>query len=250
MKQKLAGRVAIVTGASSGIGEATTAALVGEGAKVAAVARRRDRLEALVQRLAGGPGEVLVIEADVSNEAQVHEVIATTEAKWGRIDALVANAGVMLLGPVRDANTEDWRRMVNLNVLGLMYCTHAVLPIMARQKGGHIITVSSVAGRVSFSGGAVYCATKFAVGAFSEALRQEVSKEDNIRVTIIEPGVVATELPQHITHPEAKVMAEQLYGSMTALQSEDIAAAVVYALEQPPHVAVNEILIRPTEQAR
>ncbi len=247
MKQNLSGKVAIVTGASSGIGEATTMALAGQGVKVAAVARRRERLDDLAKRLAGGPGEVMAIEADVADEAQAHQVAARTEAKWGRIDVLVANAGVMLLGPVRDANAEDWRRMVNVNVLGLMYCAHAVLPFMTRQKSGHIFNLSSVAGRVVLPNSAVYCATKFAVAAFSEGLRKEVY-QDNIRVTTIEPGAVATELAQHITNPEAKAFAEQLYRSMKTLQSEDIAAAILYALEQPPHVDVNEILIRPTAQ--
>lgn len=247
MEQKLTGKVVLVTGASSGIGEATTVALASAGAKVAAVARRQERLESLAKRLAGGPGEIFPITADVADDAQAHQVVSRTEAKWGRIDALVANAGVMLLGPVRDADTEDWRRMVNINVLGLMYCVHAVLPIMTRQKAGHIITLSSVAGRVILPNSAVYCAAKFAVAAFSEGLRKEVCK-DNIRVTIIEPGAVATELAEHVTHPGAKAMIAQMLSSMKPLQSEDIAAGILYALNQPPHVDVSEILIRPTEQ--
>ncbi|MDB6020019.1 MAG: oxidoreductase [Pedosphaera sp.] len=244
---KLNGKVVLVTGASSGIGEATVAALVKEGAKVAAVARRQDRLDALVKRLAGGPGEVLPIKADIAEESQARDAAARTEKKWGRIDVLVANAGVMLLGPVYQANTEDWRRMVNVNILGVLYCTHAVLPVMIRQKEGHLVNISSVAGRVVFAQSAVYCATKYAVRAFSETLRKEIY-QDNIRVTVIEPGAVATELATHITNAGAKEMIEQLVSAMKPLESEDIAAAILYALTQPPHVDVNEILIRPTQQ--
>jgi NADP-dependent 3-hydroxy acid dehydrogenase YdfG len=187
--------------------------------------------------------------ADVADEVQIREVIAKTQQQFGRIDSLINNAGVMLLGPIEGADTEDWRRMINVNLLGLMYATHAVLPIMKSQSTGHIINVSSVAGRVVSPYGGVYCATKFAVGAFSESLRQQVCK-DNIRVTIVEPGVVATELVQHITHADTKSMAEEFYGSMKTLDSEDIASAIVYALTQPAHVCINELLVRPTAQDR
>jgi NADP-dependent 3-hydroxy acid dehydrogenase YdfG len=245
---KLTNKVAIVTGASSGIGEATAIALAKEGAKVAIAARRRDRLEALAQQITAMGGEALAVTMDATNETQIRELIDKTQATWGCIDILINNAGVMLLGNVDGANTEDWRRMFNLNVLGLMYGTHAVLPIMKSQKSGQIINVSSVAGRVARAGLGVYNATKFAVNAFSEALRQEVYK-DNIRVTLIEPGLVATELPNHITDPDAKSWAQEVYDSVRRLDSEDIAAAIVYAISQPAHVNVNEILIRPTEQA-
>ena len=172
-----------------------------------------------------------------------------TRAEYGRLDILVNNAGVMLLGPIAGANTEDWRRMVNINLLGLMYATHAALPVMKEQGEGHIINISSVAGRTARAGAAVYNATKWGVGAFSEALRQEVYK-DKIRVTIIEPGAVATELTEHITNPETKEKTQAWVQSMKQLESEDIAAAIVYAVTQAPHVNVNEILIRPTEQER
>ncbi len=248
MSQNLAGKVAIVTGASSGIGEATTRAFVGRGMKVAAVARRHERLQDLALG-ALGPGEVWPVEADVSDEAEVNRVAAETAKRWGRVDVLIANAGVMLLGPILDANTDEWRTMMNVNVLGVMYCVHAVLPIMTRQKRGDIITISSVAGRVARANNGVYAATKFAVRAFSESLRQEGAKK-NIRVTTIEPGAVATELTEHIGNAEAKEWAQQFYGSMEILKSEDIAEAVLYALEQPPYADVNEILIRPTEQQR
>lgn len=245
LKQK----VAIVTGASSGIGEATAIALAAAGAKVALAARRSERLETLTQRIQQNGGEALPITADVANEAQVQDMVSATKDKWGRVDILVNNAGVMLLGPVYLANTQDWRRMFDVNVLGLMYATHAILPLMKAQGEGHIVNISSVAGRVANAGTGVYNATKWAVGAFSESLRKEVHK-DKIRVTIIEPGLVATELPQHITNPEAKERAKTFYESVRSLDSEDIAAAIVYAVTQPPHVNVNEILIRPTEQER
>jgi NADP-dependent 3-hydroxy acid dehydrogenase YdfG len=249
MSDKLAGKVAIVTGASSGIGEATALALADVGATVAIAARRGDRLEALAKRILDQGGEVLSIIADVSDEAQVKAMVQKTHAEYGRVDILVNNAGVMLLGMIDGANTEDWRRMININVLGLMYATHAVLPIMKAQGAGHIVNISSVAGRFANAGTGVYNATKWAVGAFSESLRKEVY-QNNIRVTLIEPGLVATELPQHITDPAAKERAQQFYGSLKALESEDIAAAIAYAVTQPPHVNVNEILIRPTEQER
>jgi NADP-dependent 3-hydroxy acid dehydrogenase YdfG len=247
--ERLSQRVVIVTGASSGIGEATAIALASEGAKVVAVARRSDRLEALAEEIRAQGGTFHPMTADVADEVQIRDVVAKTQEQFGRIDALVNNAGVMLLGPIDGANTEDWRRMIDVNLLGLMYATHAVLPTMKAQKTGHIINVSSVAGRTIAPYGAVYSATKFAVGAFSESLRQQVY-QDNIRVTIVEPGVVATELVQHITHADTKNMAEEFYGSMKTLNSEDIANAIVYALTQPDHVNVNELLIRPTAQER
>jgi NADP-dependent 3-hydroxy acid dehydrogenase YdfG len=247
--ERLCQRVVVVTGASSGIGEATAIALAAEGAKVVAVARRSDRLEALAEKIRAQGGTLQPMTADVADEAQIRDVVAKTQEQFGRIDSLINNAGVMLLGPIDGANTEDWRRMIDVNLLGLMYATHAVLPIMKSQKTGHIINVSSVAGRTIAPYGAVYSATKFAVGAFSESLRQQVY-QDNIRVTIVEPGVVATELVQHITHAETKNMAEEFYGSMKTLESEDIANAIVYALTQPAHVSINEILVRPTAQER
>ena len=249
MSGKLQGKVALVTGASSGIGEATALALAAEGAYVALVARRAERLEALVKQIEDSGGQALSIIADVADEKQAQEMVQATNAKWGHLDILVNNAGLMLLGPIEGADTEDWRRMVNVNVLGLMYATHAVLPIMKGQSGGHIVNISSVAGRTARAGFAVYNATKWGVGAFSEALRQEVYM-NHIRVTIIEPGVVETELVEHITNPKAKEETQQFYQSIHGLQSEDIAAAIVYAVTQPPHVNVNEILIRPTDQGR
>lgn len=245
----LKGQVALVTGASSGIGEATAMALAAQGAAVAVAARRADRLEELVRRITDGGGEAIAIEADVTDEVQAREMVQKANAQWNHLDILVNNAGVMLLGPIDGADTEDWRRMININLLGLMYTTHAALPLLKAQNAGHIVNISSVAGRTARAGAAVYNATKWGVGAFSEALRQEVYK-NRIRVTIIEPGAMATELTEHITNPDAKKAATEMSSSMTPLESQDIAAAITYAVTQPWHVNVNEILIRPTEQER
>jgi len=244
---KLDRKVAVVTGASSGIGEATAIALAAAGAQVAVAARRADRLEKLVKSISDHGGQAIPIVADVADDTQAHDMILKANAEFGRVDILVNNAGVMLNGPIDGADTEDWRRMVNTNVLGLMYATHAALPIMKAQGEGHIVNISSVAGRIAQAGSGVYNATKWAVGGFSEALRQEVHK-DKIRVTIIEPGAVATELTNHITNPAAKERIQAWVKSLTPLESEDIAAAIVYAVTQPMRVNVNEILIRPTDQ--
>lgn len=249
MADKLRGKVALVTGASSGIGEATALALAAEGANVAVAARRVDRLETLIKRIEEGGGHAISIQADVADEVQAREMIRTAHDRWGRLDILVNNAGVMLLGQIDGADTEDWRRMVNTNVLGLMYATHAALPLMKAQNVGHVVNISSVAGRTARAGSGAYNASKWGVVAFSEALRQEVY-QNHIRVTVIEPGAVATELTEHITDSRAKKEIQEFVQAMTPLESEDIAAAVVYAVTQPQRVNVNEILIRPTDQAR
>jgi NADP-dependent 3-hydroxy acid dehydrogenase YdfG len=247
MAQKLDGKVALITGASSGIGEATALALAALGAKVALAARRAERLQKLEKQITDGGGKALSLVTDIADEAQATEMVHKTNSNFGSVDILVNNAGVMLVGPVEGADTSDWQRMININLMGLMYATHAALPLMKAQGGGHIVNISSVAGRVAVPNYAVYNATKFGVGAFSEALRKEVYK-DKIRVTVIEPGGVATELADQITNPEFKQHTEQFYQSTTVLESEDIAAAIAYAVTQPPRVNVNEILIRPTDQ--
>ena len=249
MAQQLAGKVALVTGASSGIGEATAVALSAEGAAVAIAARRVDRLEALKGKLEADGATVLALELDVTDEAACSRAVERTVAGLGGLDIVVNNAGVMLLGPIEGADTEDWRRMIDTNVYGLIYLTHAALPHLLAHGGGHVVQVSSVAGRVARAGSGVYNATKFAVNAFSESLRQEVTTR-GVRVTMVEPGAVATELQSHITHADTKAGIEQWIGGMRPLQADDIARAVVYAVTQPPHVSVNELLIRPTDQDR
>ena len=242
-------QVALVTGASSGIGEATAWALAERKIRVVVAARRADRLQALVERIKQAGGEAIALSVDVTDEQQVQGMVQRTQEQWGRLDILVNSAGLMLLGPIAGADTEDWRRMISTNVLGLMYVTQAVLPMMKAQGSGHIVNISSVAGRIARAGSGVYNATKWGVGAFSEALRQECVP-DHIRVTVIEPGVVETDLASHITHTAARETALRRIQEITPLQSENIANAIVYAVTQPAHVNVNEILLRPTEQER
>jgi NADP-dependent 3-hydroxy acid dehydrogenase YdfG len=249
MTPPLKGKVALVTGASSGIGEATALALARAGARVSIAARRRDRLEGVARRISELGAESLVLEADVSRPEEAESIVARTVDRWGRLDVLVNNAGLMALSPVDRARVEDWRRMLDLNLLGLMVATRAALPHMRRQKDGHVVNISSTAGRVANPDASVYAATKFGVGAFSEALRREVYK-DGIRVTIVEPGAVATELREHVPDPDTRERIDTWARSMRQLQGEDVAAAILYALSQPPHVNVNEILLRPTDQER
>src|SRR3954453_1449345 len=221
-------RVAVVTGASSGIGEATARALAREGFALALGARREDRINRLAQEITDGGGKALAIATDISDESSARALVETANKELGSVDVLVNNAGVMLLGPILGADLEHWQRMVNVNVLGLMYCTHAALPIMQEQGSGHIVNVSSVAGRVARLGSGVYNATKFGVGAFSESLRQE-GVHYNVRVTIVEPGFVDTELQGHNEHP---LVVETIKKSMEeigkVLDADDIANAVVY----------------------
>jgi clavulanate-9-aldehyde reducatase len=249
MPGSLEGRRIAITGASSGIGEATAEALAREGASVALGARRRDRIEALADRI-GDSAHAL--EVDVSEEAAARGFVEAAAEAMGGLDGLVNNAGVMLLGPVQGADTEQWRRMIEVNLLGLLYCTHAALPLMTEGGGGHIVNVSSVAGRTAALGSAVYNMTKWGVNGFSEGLRQE-ALHSNIRVTILEPGYVETELQGHNEHPMVlegiKNMREQI-GEDGLLQAEDMAEAILYAFAQPQHVSVNEMLVRPTRQTR
>ena len=253
MTRRLEGTVALVTGASSGIGEATALALAAEGASVAVAARRRDRLEALAARI-GDDARVLVLETDVTDEEQARAMVERTVAELGRLDTLVNNAGVMLLGPVEDAPVEEWRRMVELNVLGLLYATHAALPHLLEAAAGgprqvaDVVNVSSVAGRVARSGSGVYNTTKFGVVAFSESLRQEVTGR-HVRVSVVEPGAVSTELASHL-RPEVLKGMMATFGPMERLESEDIAEAIAFTVTRPRRMAINELLIRPTEQER
>ncbi|MFD1722054.1 SDR family NAD(P)-dependent oxidoreductase [Amnibacterium endophyticum] len=249
MAGRLDGAVALVTGASSGIGEAAAEALAAEGASVAIAARRRDRLEALAERIGG---RTLVLETDVTDQGQAQAAVERTVAELGRLDVVVNNAGVMLLGPIEGAPIEEWDRMVTLNVQGLLYVAHAALPhlLAAAEDSSRgvadLVNISSVAGRVARSGSGVYNLTKWGVNAFSESLRQEVTGR-HVRVGIVEPGAVATELRDHLRDEIREQQAKRFEG-MEPLESEDIAEAIVYMVTRPRRMAVNELLVRPTEQ--
>ena len=252
MTARLDGTVALVTGASSGIGEASALALAAEGAAVALVARRTDRLKALEQTIAGAGGRAFTITANVTDEAQARDAVAAAVAEFGRLDTVVNNAGLMLLGPIVDADTVEWQRMVHLNLLGVMYVAHAAIPHLLKaaddspRQVADLVNISSVAGRTVRKGSGVYNATKHAVGAFSEALRLEVTAQ-HLRVSLVEPGATDTELRSH-NRPEIQEGMNQRMASMDRLQAEDISDAVSYIVTRPRHVAINEILIRPTEQ--
>ena len=246
MSTDLSGKVIAVTGASSGIGEATALACARAGAAVALAARRVERIEALAQRIAAEGGRAIAVPTDVGEETQARAFIERAHSELGRLDVLVNNAGVMLLGPIENAPTEEWRRMIHANVFGVLYCTHAALPLMHEQGSGHVVNVSSVAGRIARLGSGVYNLTKFGVGAFSESRRQE-GVAMGVRVTLIEPGAVATELPGHNREEVLEQMAKRFAG-VTPLSADDIADAVLYAIAQPPNVSVNEVLVRPSGQ--
>jgi clavulanate-9-aldehyde reductase len=247
MTGELSNQVVAVTGASSGIGEATALACARAGGAVALAARRADRIDALAERIVREGGRAVAIPTDVGDEAQARAFVERAHSELGQLDVLVNNAGVMLLGPITNADTEEWRRMINANVFGVLYCTHAVLPLMAAQGSGHVINISSVAGRVARAGSGVYNLTKFGVGAFSESLRQEAVAL-GVRVTVVEPGAVATELPGH-NRPEILEQMAKRFQGVTPLAAEDIANAVLYAIGQPPNVSVNEVLVRPSGQS-
>jgi clavulanate-9-aldehyde reducatase len=249
MAGPLDGKVAAITGSSSGIGEATAVALARAGAAVALGARRADRLRDLAQRIEADGGRARAYEVDVADEAAARGFVEGAHSDLGRLDILVNNAGVMLLGPIEGADTADWRRMVDVNVLGLLYCTSAALPLMREQGGGDIVNISSVAGRFARPGNGVYALTKFGVGAFSESLRQEAI-ESKIRVMLVEPGFVRTELQSHNAAPIREVIENMQEQIGEVLGPEDIADAIAYAVSRPPHVSVNEILVRPSGQAR
>ena len=248
----LQGTVALVTGASSGIGAATASALAAQGATVALAARRRAQLEELATRIREGGGTALVLECDVTDRDQAAAAVERTVAELGRLDTLVNNAGVMLLGPAADAPLDEWQRMVDLNVLGLLYCAHAALPHLRRaaadgpRRVADMVNISSVAGRFARVGNGVYALTKFGVGAFSESLRQELAGQ-YVRVSLVEPGATATELASH-NRPEILEGIRGQFGQR--MDASDIADAISYIVTRPRHLAVNEMLIRPTEQQR
>jgi NADP-dependent 3-hydroxy acid dehydrogenase YdfG len=249
MARPLEGTVALVTGASSGIGEATAKALAELGAAVALVARRKERLEKLASEISS---RALVLETDVTQRDQAFAAVERTVAELGRLDTVINNAGVMLLGPIVDAPIEEWERMVHLNLLGLLYTAHAALPhlLKAAEDGSRrvadLVNISSVAGRVAREGSGVYNLTKHGVGAFSESLRQEVTTR-HVRVSLVEPGAVETELTTHL-RPEVAGQVLQRFGNIERLQSEDIADTIAFIVTRPRRMAINEVLVRPTEQ--
>jgi NADP-dependent 3-hydroxy acid dehydrogenase YdfG len=248
----LDGTVALVTGASSGIGEATAEILAQHGAAVALVARRIDRLDDLAAKLKSDGASVLPIQANVANRDEAYEAVDRVAAEFGRLDTVINNAGVMLLGPIENAPVEEWERMVNVNLLGLLYCSKAALPHLLKAADGEprgvadLVNVSSVAGRVPRLGSGVYNATKHAVGAFSESLRQEVTGR-HVRVSLVEPGAVTTELVSH-NRPEIRDQMSQRFAGTQRMDAADIADVIGYIVSRPRHVAINEVLVRPTEQ--
>jgi NADP-dependent 3-hydroxy acid dehydrogenase YdfG len=252
MANPLDGAVALVTGASSGIGEATAKALASNGAKVAVAARRLERLERLAAEIGGEGHTALAIESDITEQRQAIAAVDRTVDELGRLDIVVNNAGVMLLGPIEDASTEEWDRMIDLNLKGLIYTTHAALPHLLSaaedsERGcSDLVNISSVAGRIARSGSGVYNLTKFGVGAFSESVRQEFA-ERRVRTSIVEPGAVATELTDHL-RDEVREQVRDRFADIDRLQAEDVADAIAYTVTRPRHVSLNEILIRPTEQ--
>ena len=252
MGNQLDGTVALVTGASSGIGAATAEALAGLGAAVAVAARRTERITELAGKIRAGGGTALAITCDVTSQEQARSAVEQTVAELGRLDTLVNNAGVMLLGPVVGAPLHQWQNMVDLNLAGLLYCTHAALPhLLDAAAGGprqvaDLVNVSSVAGRVPRNGSAVYNATKHGVGAFSEALRQEVTRR-HVRVSVVEPGAVDTELVSH-NQPDVQARHRERFAQTQKMPAADIAETIAFIITRPRHMSVNEVLVRPTEQ--
>jgi NADP-dependent 3-hydroxy acid dehydrogenase YdfG len=253
MAERLDGTVALVTGASSGIGEATARALSEQGATVAAVARRKDRLERLVAEIQERGGKALAIGADITDLEAARAAVAQTVEAYGRLDTVINNAGMMLLGPIVDAPFEEWDRMLAVNVRGLLAVTHAALPHLLKaasddpRQVADIVNISSVAGRVARAGSGVYNLTKWGVNAFSESLRQEVTTR-YVRVSIVEPGAVATELTDHL-RPEIRERTKERFAKVTRLEATDIADSILYIVTRRRDIAINEVLVRPTTQA-
>jgi NADP-dependent 3-hydroxy acid dehydrogenase YdfG len=252
MTSNLTGAVALVTGASSGIGEATARRLAKDGASVALVARRRDRLEALAADIEQAGGTALVVDADITDRTQAEEAVQRTHERFGRLDILVNNAALMLLGPVVGADPDEWDRMIAVNAQGLLYTTHAALPhLLEAAEGGprqvaDIVNISSIAGRVASNGFGVYNMTKFGVNGFTEALRQEVTKR-HLRVGVLEPGGVTTELMSHNTGPVREEI-DHFHATTEVLNPEDIADGIAYMVTRPKQASISELWIMPTDQ--
>lgn len=246
MTQNIENKVVVITGASSGLGEAAARMLAAEGASVVLGARRTDRIEALADELKQNGGKAIALATDVTNASQVKQLVELAVKEFGKVDAIINNAGLMPQSPLDRLKISEWDQMIDVNIKGVLYGIAAVLPYMKEQKSGHIINVSSVAGHKVRAGGAVYSATKHAVRVISEGLRQEV-KPYNIRTTIISPGAVDTELPGSISEPDIAQNMQQFYKDH-AIPADSFARAVVYAMSQPDDVDINEILFRPTSQ--
>jgi NADP-dependent 3-hydroxy acid dehydrogenase YdfG len=245
MSNNIEGKVVVITGASSGLGEATARMLCAQGATVVLGARRLDRIRALADELVRAGGQALALETDVTRAADVQRLVDGAVERFGRVDVIVNNAGLMPSSPLERLKIEDWDRMIDVNIKGVLYGIAAVLPHMQARKCGHIVNVSSVAGHKVRAGTAVYSATKHAVRVLTEGLRQEVKAYD-IRTTLISPGAVATELPDSITEADVQAGVKAFYE--IAIPADSFARAVVYALSQPDDVDINEILFRPTKQ--
>ncbi len=244
----IVGKVALVTGASSGIGAATAKRLAAEGVIVGLAARRRDRIEALAAEIEAAGGRALALQADVTDLGSCETAARALINQFGRLDVLVNNAGLMPLSDVDSLKTDEWKRMVDVNVSGVLNATASVLPQMIAQHSGHIFNMSSIAGRKVFTGLTVYCATKAAVAAFSDGLRMEVGPKHNIRVTCIQPGAVKSELYDHITDANYRRQMDDLASKMTFLEGEDIADTILFALKSPARMDVAELFVLPTEQ--
>ncbi len=246
MSQNVEGKVVVITGASSGLGEATAKILSAQGATVVLGARRQDRIQALAKELTAGGGKALAVATDVADRQQVKNLVDAAVEAYGRVDVMINNAGLMPQALLERLQVDEWERMIDVNLKGVLYGIAAALPIMKQQKSGHFINVSSVAGHKVGPGFAVYAATKFAVRALTEGLRQEV-KPYNIRTTVISPGAVATELPNSVTDPEAADRIRKFYAA-SAIPADLFARTVAFAISQPDEVDINEILFRPTAQ--
>jgi NADP-dependent 3-hydroxy acid dehydrogenase YdfG len=244
---KLKNKVSVITGASSGIGEATAELLAKEGAKVVLAARRKEKLDELKKKIEKNGGTALVVETDMTDKSAVNRLAEKTKQEFGNAHILVNNAGLMPLSFMDKLHIEEWEKMVDVNIKGVLYGYAAFFPQMKENKGGHIVNISSVAGKKVMPGGAVYCATKFAVRALSEGLRMELAPKYNIKVTSIEPGAVETELLDTITDEDIKELMGK-YTNIERLQSQDIAESILYAVQQPGRVNIGEVLVMPTEQ--
>ena len=246
MSNKIQGKVVVITGASSGLGEAAARLLSEQGATVVLGARRSDRLQSLADELSASGGKALAVATDVTHRNQVKRLVDTGAQKFGRVDVMINNAGIMPRAPLERLTIDDWDRTIDVNIKGVLYGIAAALPHMKKQKSGHMIFVSSVAGHKIGPDFAVYAATKHAVRALAEGFRQEV-KPYNIRTTIISPGAVATELPDSVTEPDIAEKIRTYYDEI-AIPAESFAQAVIFAMSQPEEVDVNEILFRPIKQ--